>query len=329
MVYTFGEFKKFVSQYAGRSGKCASDEEVALFARRVMELLLFEGSDSSVRKVLILAYRGSISLPQEVAVPLKVRIDHKVAEVWDKWMSYHSSQDSFIKCHSFGDIFEEEGYTTPLAYALPPGGSTVGVMATFEEDSEAEIIVQGNDTTGRQVFTFNNAGEQVPGERLRLKKDQIRYGQIEFGEITGVLKPKTNGYIKFFAVSPNINQRQFLADWGPNETRPEYRKYKVVTGVRCPTIAHVSMICRVQLKDSYHNNEFTVFENSLAIMLAAQRLQHEVNDQVDVAGYKRQALTDILEKESGYNKQSGKPLDIHKTMAGSSIKNVFGRGRRT
>lgn len=325
-AYTFSEFKKFVSPYAGRSGKCADDAETALFARRCMELLLYEGSDSAIRKLSILAYRGKISLPQEVAVPLKVRINRKVTEVWNKWHVFSSVQESFEKCASALDVIKEIGSVTPLAYSLPPGGSVVGILATCQEDDTAEVIVQGYDIAGKQVFTSGPNGEQVPGERFRLVKDQLRTGKIEFGEITGVLKPRTNGYVQCIAVNPFNTTRQFLADWTPNETRPEYRTYSVIAS-DCPEIAHISMLCRVQLKDSYSDNEFTLFENSLAIMLAAQRLQHELNDQVDVAGYKRQALTDILEKEGGYKKQSGKPLDVFHIMSGGSIKNSV-RGYR-
>lgn len=325
--YTFGELKKIVSPYAGRAGKCPADEEVSVFARQVMELLLYEGSDAAIRKLSILAHRGCISLPPEVAVPLKVRIDRRVAEVWDKWHSFASVQESFEKCYPAGDILAEEGTNTPLAYDLPLGGSIVAVKSVCAEDPDAHIIVQGYDTTGRQVFTPSSTGELVPGERLSLKSTELRYGQVTWGNITGIVKPKTKGYVTFWAVDPLVNKRQFLADWSPNETRPEYRKYKIV-GRECPEVAHVSMLCRVKLRDTYSDNELTLFENSMSILLAAQRLQHEKNDQVDVANYKRQALSDILDKEAGYNKQSGKPLDVFHPLSGGAVPNIFGRGLR-
>lgn len=83
------------------------------------------------------------------------------------------------------------------------------------------------------------------------------------------------------------------------------------------------MLCRVKLRDKYHDNELTFFENNIAIMLAAQHIQSELNDDIQVASYKRTALGDALDKEAGYKKQSGKPLDVYLHTSGGSIKNIY------
>ncbi len=320
MSLTFADVKKLVAPYAGRAGKCYDAADTASFARSVMEYLLYSGSQSGIRKLCILAHRGCISLPPEVEVPIKVRIDHKVSTIWNKWYSFHSSSEGFDKCIAANDILIEDGSLTPLAYGLPTNGSVVGIIGTCEEEEGAFVTIQGKDTTGRQVYTTFN-GEQIAGEKFLIKKNQLRYGKVRFGEITGITKPRTNGYISLYAVTPITDSRTFLADYAPSDEHPLYRKF-IVNSTECANIAHLSMLCRVKLRDSYLDNELTFFDNALAIQLGAQRIQGEVNNDAATANYKRQAVEDILEKEAGYKKISGSPIDIFFPLSGGTIRNI-------
>lgn len=286
-----------------------------------MEYLLHSGSISGQRKVCILANRGYLSLPPDVEIPIKAKIDHRTTAIWNKWFSMHSVAESFDDCPPIGEVLIEDGTQTPLAYDLPSGGSVVGVMGICDELDGAAATIQGKDVTGREVYT-NYQGEKVVGEKLLIRKNQIRHGQVTFGEITAVLKPRTEGYVSLWAVKPQKDTRQFLADWSPSEERPLYRRFKVVAR-ECPNIAHLSMLCRVKLKDSYHDNEITLFDNSFAIILAAQRIQAEVNNDIQVAGFKKAGVEDLLNKEAEYKKISGSPVDIFFPLSGGSIKNLY------
>lgn len=320
MGFTFGEIRTLVAPYVGRNGKCADAPETALFARAVMEYLLISGSAAGVRKVRLMASQGYLTLPPEVEVPLKVKIEGHVAEVWSKWCSFHSKIDDMARCDPAEALIIEDGTQSPLAYALPPGGSIVGVMAHCTEDEDASIIVQGKDTTGRPVYMPFD-GQQLPGERLLLKKNNIRYGKVKFSEITGVVKPKTRGYVTLFAVNPSGVQQQFLADWAPSETRPMYKRYRL-TDKSLPRIVQVSMLCRIRLKDTYDDEDVTIFDSTVAIKLAAQRLNAEDKNDLQTAGYKKGAVEDILEKEAGYKKISGRVVDVYAPLSGASIRNI-------
>lgn len=321
MGLTFAEFKKVVAPYAGRAGKCASSDEVSMFARLVMASLLHEGSTSAIRKVCIIANKGCVSLPPEVETPLKIKIDRKVSHIWSKWCSMSNSTDDMRNCMSVDNVLEEDGSETPLAYDLPDGGSKVAVIGNCEEAEGAFIIVQGKDPTGRQIITHHK-GEQIPGVKLTIQKGKATSGDVVFGEITGVVKPKTNGYVSLVAITDDNEVGRFLADWSPTEERPSYRRFRIIDK-SCPSLAHVSILCRVKLRDSYLDNEITLFDNPVAIMLAAQRVQAEVNNDVDIAAYKRTALQDNLEKEAGYKRAGEGVLNIFKPLSGGSIKNLM------
>ena len=287
-----------------------------------MEYLLYSGDDTAIRKFSFTAQRGCISLPPEIVTPLKVRIDCKVAEVWSKWYTFASGSDLTGDCLCGQELMMQEGITTPLVYDLPKGGSLVGVMATCQEAEDAFVIFQGKDATGREVYTTWQ-GEQVVGVRLSLKKGQISYGNVSLAEITAVSKSPTVGYVSAWAVNPINNRRSFLADWAPSETNPSYQRMRILHR-ECPPLAQISMLARIRPKDSYSDNEITFFDNSLAVMIAAQRVQSEVNNDAQQASYKKGAVEDLLEKEAGYNKPPGRPVDVYHPLSGGAIRNILG-----
>lgn len=322
MPVTFKEFRETVAPYAGRAGKCATTPEVAVFSRQVMEYLLYSGSSAGKRKLCIQVRKGCVSLPPEVETPLKVRIDNRSAEIWNQWFSFHSDGESWDNCYPAGDILIEDGARSPLAYEIPEGGSVLGVLATCDEGDDSYVTIQGEDLTGREIYTIYN-GEKIVGEKFKLTKDQVRYGKVIFGKVTAVVKSKTNGYVVLHSVD-TVKQEigMFLADWNPSEEKPLYKKYKVFSK-NCGPVANLSILCRVRLKDSYLDNELTLFDNHLAILLASQRLQAEKNNDSEVASYKRQAVEDILEKEAGYKKPAGSMIDVFYPLSAGTIKGLF------
>jgi hypothetical protein len=321
MPLTFGRIREIVAPYAGRSGLCADDKQVAIFARSVMQYLLFSGSEAAIRKVCIQAVKGCLTLPPEIEIPLKVRVDRAVGTVWNKWMTYHSQGEGWENCPPCGNSLQEEG-ETPLQYPLPVGGSQVGVLAKCDEDQESSVIIQGTDPTGREIYTTHR-GEKICGEKLTLKKNQVKYGQVKFGHVTSVLKERTNGYVLLYAVNPAHNTQQFLADYSPAEERPSYQRFRLTTPGCADRIVSLSMLVRVRLKDNYHDNELTIFDNELALMLGAQRIQAETNDNTEVSNYKRQAVEDILEKEGSYKAKKGDPVEVFFPLSGGSIFNII------
>lgn len=334
MPLTFGQIRELVAPYAGRSGVCPTSDESASFARKVLKYLLYSGDNSAVRKICIIACKGCLVLPQEVETPLQIRIDHRVGQIWSKWLSYHMSGGQLEgrgACYPAGQILIEDGSFSPLAYPLPSGGSRIGIMGTCDEDEEAFVLVQGKDPTGRVVYTESQEG-QVPGERFRIVKNEVRFGQVVFGEVTAVTKSKTNGYVQCYAVEPECDRRQFLVDWSPIEELPLYRVFKLIS-CDCPPLAHVSMLCRVRLKDYYSDNEVLFFDNEIAIQFAAQRLQAETNNDLQTAGFKKTAVDDILNAESGYKKIAGQPLNVFQPLSGGAVRGIVagrwsGFGRR-
>lgn len=326
MSVTYADVKKILAQYAGRGGKCYSEnsEEVDLFAREVLQFMLISGAYGNQRTYCFNAYQGCITLPYELDVPLKVKVDNVVGEVWDRWFQFYPGETlSGTGCCEANEALSEEPNMYPTVYDIPSEGGRPAVIATACEDTGAQVVVQGLDMTGREIVT-NHAGVQVYGEVLKLKRGEFRYTQATFSKITGVQKSRTNGYVQLLSYNPTTQRTVFLADYTPYEENPSYRRYRL-TGPYAGRTVKVSVLGRIRIKDRYANNEFIPFDNLLAIRLAGQRVHADVIGDVATSQAKDALLGKIIMQETTYKKPAtSQPMEVFPMMSGCAIKNIVG-----
>lgn len=326
MSLTFAKVKEIVAPYADSGGKCASASGVGLFAREVLEHLLLFGDYGSLRKFCFITENGVFTAPPELEAPLKIKIDNQVGQIWNSWFSYHSvSSDWDEGCFPAEKVLIEEPYYFPTTYDVPRSGSIVGVVGGCDEDDESFVIVQGQDASGKEVVTYNSKGEQITGEIFKIKKNNLRYGKVKFTKITNVVKSTTKGYVRLYAVDVDKNSKSFLAEYSPLEEIPMYKRFKV-NHARCAKgkYTHVSILGRIRLKENYTDYDVVPFESTIAIKLAAQRLQSEDSNDIQTANYKKEALKEMIEAGAEFKKTPGDmSVDIFADLSGAAIKNII------
>lgn len=325
MTILYKEAREMLAQYAGRAGYCPSPDsiEVRWFLRKVFEYLLLSGSYGNLRKFVFQAVKGVITLPYELEVPLKVKIDNLVGSVWDQWFEYHSSKDMGDDCCLAQDALFEDPNSFPTVYDIPYGGARVGVLATCEEASDAHIIVQGVDGSGREIFTTHK-GEKITGEYLSIKKGILKYTEVTFANITSVLKSTTNGYVQLLWVCPDRNSRGFLADYSPLEEKPAYRRFRL-KGTDCCPLTKVSILGRIRLKETYSDNDRLPFDTVYTLELAAQALNASYNTDTQTAAAKDSMMKEMVNRENTYKRvQNGQPLEYEYALSPGTIMNIVG-----
>lgn len=316
--------KDILAKYSGSGGYCPSDE-VDLFVRKTLQFLLISGASQDLRRFDFVANQGWFTVPEEIEAVIKIKINGKVANSWDKWFSYHNQNtlegDNCFTCPSEA-IFEDPNYYA-TAYDVPSCGSRVGVLGHCNEDCEAHIIIQGNDRSGREIFTYHK-GEQIAGEYLSIVKGKLIYSQVEFAQITNVIKTKTKGYATLYSLNSTTNQRLFLSDYSPITEQPTYRRYKLTSPACCPYV-NVSTLARIRLKSAYSDLEKIPFENLLAIELAGQMINSNFNNDAQSATNKIQLLDTVIEREQSHKKvQTGIPINISPITGPGRVRNIVG-----
>jgi hypothetical protein len=325
MSLTHGQVKKIIAKYAGRAGKNCSSEEVNLFAQEVYQQLLYQGSYGNIRKFCFYTSCGYITLPYELEVPLKIKIENSVGTVFNKWFEFYNYGDStgYREC---GNSIQEDPNNFPTIFDIPTSGTKVAVKATANEAEDAHVIIKGFDTTGREVYTTHN-GVKVVGEYLRIKKGFTIVSNVTFGKITNVVKTKTNGYVNFIAVSSDGTKTSFLADYSPLEEIPSYRRFYITGGAKGNI--KVNIIGRIRLRESYADDDVVPFDNIHAIRLAAQSINSETNNDVNTAIAKEQKLERVLDRERQYKRVTvSQPVEVFTPTSPSSLIGALGRGLR-
>lgn len=318
-----------LAQYAGRAGFCPDPDsiEVKWFLRKVFEYLLLSGSYGNLRKFVFQAVKGVITLPYELEVPLKVKIDNLVGSVWDQWFEYHSSKDMGDDCCLAQDAMFEDPNSFSTVYDIPYGGARIGVNATCEEAADAHIIVQGYDASGRQIFTTHK-GEQINGEYLSIKKGVLKYTEVSFAQISSILKSPTKGYVQLLWVCPDKNTRGFLADYSPLEEKPSYRRFRL-KGTDCCPLTKVSILGRIRLKEAYTDNDRLPFDTVYTLELAAQALNASYNTDVQTAQAKDAMMKDMVNRENTYKRvQVGSPIEYLQELSPGQIMNTVSSNLR-
>lgn len=325
MALTFKQVKELVAEYAGRGGKCPTSEAVNTFAHEVLDYARIQGTWGSIRKFCFVAQKGCFAAPPELDVPLKVRINNKVGNIWSKWYDFHSVSADLDGCLPADKVLIQEPYYTSTAFDLPAGGAKIGVLGICPEDADRTITIKGKDITGRDVIFTYEDGEVRVGEQFNIGQ-QFRVGQVHWGQITEVIKSPTNGYVQLWAIDPSTHDKiHFLADYSPVEEVPQYRKFKL-QAASCGDLVDVVVLGRIRLKSYYADNDIVPFESRIAITLTAQRLQAEKTNNIEVASYKRNAMKDFLADESQFKKTpAANPVEVFHPLSGGAVKGIVRR----
>lgn len=322
MSLTFGDARNILAQYAGKGGKCPDDAEVHDFVLKVLQFLLLQGGFGGERKFIFAAVKGWITLPYELEVPLKVRLDGAAATAWNRWFEWFDTgivEDK--RCTDAGKGLQEDPNIYFTVYDLPKPGR-LAVLGFYDDYPEASILLQGTDGTGREIYTTEPEGRSYLGERLSIVKGRLTYSKNVFAQITGVSKTKTINYVPLYWYDPESRKRFFLADYAPGETLPEYRRSRVTSP--CAQVEKVSVLGRIRLRSSYEDNDRIPFDNRFLMEVAGQRVNAEFNTQQDVAKAKQDTVEGLVKQENAFRRPSvGQPVEFfHPTSAGS-IRNVI------
>lgn len=319
-VLTFLQAKQILAKYSKRAGTCVDDPELPLFVREVLQQLLWSGANGNLRKFCFLAHRGCFTIPFELETIEKIKIDDWVGSSWDRWFEYHSSGD-IPGCTPVGNAAFEEPNYFPTVYDIPAGGARVGCMGTCSEADDAHIVVKGTDLTGREIITTHN-GQQVVGEYLQIKKNEIRYTQATFAQISGIVKSRTNGYVNLLWIDLPRNMKGFLADYSPLEEVPAYRRYRI-TSPCFKEHYKISVLGRIRLKETYTDNDLIPFENILAINMAGQAVQEAKNRNLGVSAASAAIGAASIENENAYKKPDvGQPVEVFIPMSGGAVPSI-------
>lgn len=325
-MITFGDAKKFLARYAGKAGSCKDDGIVDLFVKSVIQELLNRGANGNLRKWQFYTQNGTITLPPDLLLPISIRIDGACGggspgNIYDKFYEFY--EDATLSDSQPWEIgAAEETNVFFTHYDLPLCGARILAVPRCCEDANAHLVIQGTDTEHKDIWVPLKEGGKNKGEYLSINKDNPRFTAATFTSITGIEKTVTKDYVRLYWYIEDSGQKGLLADLRPNETRPAFKRAKIL-GVDCNKSSKVTILGRVRFYDNYVDSDIIPITSLRALKLMAQTLQAEDNDNIQIASYKGERVRDVIENENRYNRTPQATVNFEPETAPSGIKNII------
>lgn len=325
MIITFGDAKKFLARYAGKAGSCKDDGIVDLFVKSVIQELLNRGANGNVRKWQFNTQNGTITLPSDLQLPTHIRIDGlsggSPGNIYDKFYEFYE-ESTLADCYPWEKGAVEEVNTYFTQYDIPSCGARILAVPRCVEDAGAHLMIQGLDLSKKDIWMPLASGGKGKGEYLTINKADPKFTASTFSTITGIEKTVTKDYVRLYWYVPDTGAKGILADLRPNETRPSFRRARIL-GVDCNKPAKVTILGRVRFYDNYADSDIIPITSLRALKLMAQTLQAEDNDNIQIASYKGQRVTDVIDNENKYNRTPQASVNFEPETSPASIKNII------
>jgi hypothetical protein len=325
MITTFGQILQIVAPYIGKSGigECSFTDPIARLkvATLIQEYVQRSGT---LRKWCLYSRDNIITLPRDLALILKVKINGAVEPVHSKWYEYYDTMNpSEFDCPNewqSGVIQEVNNF--PTVYNLSHHGAHVlaEIGKGCKSVDGAYTIIQGiSADTGEDVYTTYK-GETIHGERLDLEAMTAKRTRTRFKTITNITKTETNDYVKYYQQVDKSQTPTVLSMLAPKEIIGEFRRAKILTTKCNPSQCYkLSVLGRVQIRSDYHDNDIVPITDINSLLSLAQAQQSTLNNNLQAAGFKYQLLDRQIEDEQMYNRVSDNSLDINFESSPGSI----------
>lgn len=153
------------------------------------------------------------------------------------------------------------------SYSVTNSGDRIKVYATQTVDYGKHVVLQGYDSNGVWVRTTFADGTIQDGEEVTLAAGGVLTNTTWAGGAPYLAFKDVTAYrVLVFAVDTDGNERQ-LADYGPTETNPTYRKVKIpgVRGASCGCAGNQTVRALVSLQPGLitQANDWLLFADAL------------------------------------------------------------------
>jgi hypothetical protein len=285
-------------------GKCA-EEQTYQWLSDAIDLLVTKGEWDPTRAYVDLCCPGQeVSLPSEVETPLAVLIDGQPSLAHDELFQFHLNGpgDNWHPCNY---SWINQG-TWPTFQDLP-GPRRLWATSTSEADVGLSMTIYGEDSSGATLC------ESEPSQDGMLIP--IQHGpaalSIPVNRITRIVKPRTAGRIKIFAVDYS-NARcnptgTLVADMQYWETTPQYRRIRLARPARA-----VRMLFRRRTFRVSKQTDLIPLHHRLALVVAMQAVKSYRDNRYDEGlTAEAQAVRWLNEKEATLIPPGGIPIQVN------------------
>lgn len=276
MLITLAQARERLWVYANStvpyaSATQAQKDEVDWRINQVCENFLNSGKwTGAIRRISIPIYDGYITLPRELGTILGIKVITPsgccvVSQIYTK---FHEFAQNVPNCCSAGTYPISEGAAT---FITPTAPFTLRVKSTVASGTIS--FIGGWDDNDEEYFgadTVNIPNGSADGTRT--------YNVMP--PMGGVQKTVTDVPVELYSVDSDGNE-ELIAVYGPNETVPAYKKYKVPEWN--PNFTQALVMGKLGFVEAVADSDIVIPSNWGALKLGLKALRSEDTEEDDSA----------------------------------------------
>lgn len=252
-----------------------------------------------------------ITWPREVANVEGFKLCEAGVQILNQWYEFADVVCAPDRDCGCGPSLLLDRPSTPV-FTDTTADRKIRLYPTVGTDAGKKIILQGTDAnTGRPIRSLV-AGSYITGEQLTITAPFVTstFTYAAPG-LVGVQKPLTNGTLEVFSLDPDTADEVKIAEWGPGETSPNYRRSYLTNaptsasatccgegnGCTVPATCNHPVgeaIVRLEVIDAVVDSDWLLISNPLALKHGMKAIQLRDEGQYPQAEIETQEAIRIL-----------------------------------
>ena len=178
------------------------------------------------RRLYVCVTGGCITWPAPVANPEGFRLCNEGIPILNLWYEFQNQVPTPDPSSSSGcgpGVLLDRP-TSPLHTDATVSG-VIRLYPASASDVGKRVLLQGIDANTGAIIRTQYGSTYVNGEYVALESP-FATSTFTFAHPgpSGVQKPVTNGLVSAYVVSPSTGDETKIAEWGPSERNPDYRR---------------------------------------------------------------------------------------------------------
>lgn len=319
MLFTVADARTVVAPFV-EAGACPTSPQVLTIINECTQRLITKATWWNLqRKIRFYTTNNTVTLPREVEKVLMVTAEGSPARAFHQAYEFLEGGPGEL-CPGGGvdrDLIDM-GDGWPTFFDIPAANTTtttdggpcrLAAFSTETADTSLNLTIWGVDTYSADICgTAGTPGVTLPITRWQggvegtIKEPELSetpnaVTTQSFKEITGVAKPVTLGHVCLYTFEPTTHRMYFLSKYHPDETRPSYRRYRIL----CPGLSdHSNINCLVKLRyvPMIRDTDVLLIQNLGALKLMAAAIREENDRNLQLAeGYEQRAYRALNEEQ--------------------------------
>lgn len=210
------------------------DPRVINYINKAIELMTLSNDWANMQQIMsIVAYKGYVSLPSNVAMPLKFNIGGRTGQPYGRHYQFTYSGPGLNEkwAYSGNSLIDLGEY--PTTYDVDP--DTPQRLAVWSDSSETipfSITLRGFDENGLEIRgPDGSVGETLVwsgnDDSTCTVEKETKFTIHKFSQITQISKNVSKGYVTICTITEGELLDRIISCVHPYETCPSYRRFQI------------------------------------------------------------------------------------------------------